>query len=164
MLFYDFIWLHYYITTVQHLWILLPLFSTWPFETCREIPIYLQQTESECTGETLYPRVWPSPARGTMCVCVRRERERETERVRVLSCRCAEGKGYSSQALKSLRGLYMSVLVGRGRFSLSLFPSPFLPLFFLPTRFSLLSVFVSFHLSSPFESCFSRPAGFNGSV
>lgn len=88
------------------------LFSTWPFETHREIPVYLQQTESEFTGETIYPRIWPSPARGT-----------ERERVRVLSCLCAEGKGYSSQALKSLRGLYMSVLVRRGSFFyLSFFP------------------------------------------
>lgn len=124
------------------------LFSTWPFETHREIPVYLQQTESEFTGETIYLRIWPSLARGT-----------ERERVRVLSCLCVEGKGYSSQALKSLKGLYMS---DAAAFSISL--SLFLPLFFLPACFSFLSVFVSFHLSSPFESCSSRPAGFNGSV
>lgn len=88
------------------------LFSTWPFETHREIPVYLQQTESEFTGETIYLRIWPSPARGT-----------ERERVRVLSCLCVEGKGYSSQALKSLKGLYMS---DAAAFSFSL-SSPILP-------------------------------------
>ncbi len=103
------------------------LFSTWPFKTQREIPVYLQQTESEFTAETIYPRIWPRPARGTVCVCVCVCAERE--RVRVLSCLCAEGKGYSSQALKSLRGLYMSVHLKCGSFfylSFSL-SSPILP-------------------------------------
>ncbi len=117
------------------------LFSTWPFETQREIPVYLQQTESEFTAETIYPRIWPRPARGTVCVCVCVCVERE--RVRVLSCLCAEGKGYSSQALKSLRGLYMS---GSSQ-TWQLFLSLFLPFFSYSSCRPAFLFFLSLSLS-----------------
>ncbi len=102
------------------------LFSTWPFKTQREIPSTSNKLSQNLQQRQSIRESDPGrPEAQCVCVCVCRERER----VRVLSCLCAEGKGYSSQALKSLRGLYMSVHLKRGSFfylSFSL-SSPILP-------------------------------------